>query len=356
MVTLFLIVLIIGLLILVHEWGHFYAARRFGIRVDEFGIGFPPRLFSRMRNGVRYSLNLLPFGGFVKIFGEHGEGEGEGESFISRPAWQRLVVLAAGVFMNFGLAWLFFSIGAAVGVPQVVEKPGGEAPVSIVTVLPGSPAEQGGLRFGDQILEMRAREISLRIESEEDVRNFVDAYRGEEIIVVVKRKDDIREIAATPRLSTPSGEGPLGIAMARLVIVRVPWYEAPVRGMITLGRSVALILSGLGSLLKELLIDLSVDRIAVSGPIGIFFFASDTRALGFSYFLQFVGILSVNLGVLNFLPIPALDGGRAFFLLLEKLKGRRLHPRVEQVAHTLGFVLLILLMIAVTYKDIARMW
>jgi len=162
MVTLLLIVLIIGLLILVHEWGHFYAARRLGIRVDEFGIGFPPRLFSRMRNGVRYSLNLLPFGGFVKIFGEHGEGEGEGESFISRPAWQRLAVLAAGVFMNFGLAWLFFSIGAAVGVPQVVEKPDDEVPVSIITVLPGSPAAEAGLHFGDQILEMRAREISLR--------------------------------------------------------------------------------------------------------------------------------------------------------------------------------------------------
>src|SRR3989338_7826601 len=121
MVTLVLIVLVISLLILVHEWGHFYSARKLGVKVEEFGFGFPPKLFSFTKKEIRYSLNLLPLGGFVKIFGEHGEGEGHNESFISRPAWQRFVILVAGVAMNVVLAWIFFSAGALFGVPQISE-------------------------------------------------------------------------------------------------------------------------------------------------------------------------------------------------------------------------------------------
>lgn len=361
MVTFILVLLVISLLILVHEWGHFYSARKLGVKVEEFGFGFPPKIYSKVKSGVRYSLNLFPFGGFVKIFGEHGEGEGDPQSFFSRPAYQRFIILAAGVGMNFLLAWVFFSLGAAAGLPQISDDKIDGVPVSVIGLVPDSPADQAGLRPGDQMLEIKvfrgespsSPEVSLRIEAEKDVREFVDAYRGEEITLLIRRGGSIKEIKATPRAVVPEGEGPLGVALARVIVQRTPWFLAPWEGLKTLGRSVALTFEGLGSVLKDLLLKGRTSA-AVSGPVGIFFFAQDSQSLGISYFLQFVGILSVNLAILNFLPIPALDGGRILFLLIEKIRGRRVSPRAENLAHTIGFAFLILIMVLVTYKDIAR--
>jgi regulator of sigma E protease len=359
MSTLIFVVIGIGLLVLVHEWGHFFSARKFGVRVEEFGFGFPPRLVSRMHNGVRYSFNLLPLGGFVKIFGEHGEGETDRQSFSSRPAWQRIIILGAGVGMNLCLAWVVFSAGAAIGVPQAVESSEEAIQVSIIAVMPNSPAQQAGLKLGDKILEIRTPDISLRIESENDVRNFVDAYRGEDIILVIQRGSvpggDIREITIMPRKVSPDGEGPLGIAMARLKIVRAPWYLAPVEGLKVLVRSIAAILEGFGFILKELVFGRG-QLLEVSGHVGIYRYAQDTQQFGFAYFLQFIGILSVNLAVLNALPIPALDGGRVLFVVLEKIKGKKVNPKLENKIHAAGFAVLVLLMVVVTYKDIARIW
>lgn len=348
-----LLIFFISVLILVHEWGHFYVARKLGVRVEEFGFGFPPQIFSCVRKGIRYSFNLLPFGGFVKIFGEHGEGEENPESFINRPALHRFLILAAGVFMNLVLAWVLFSAGSALGLPQIAEDGAKHVPVSIIGVLPGSPAGKSGLKFGDKILEMRSSEVSLRIESEKDVRDFVEAYRGEEITILVLRGGKIKEIKSVPRANFPEGEGPLGIALARLIVKKTSWYLVPVEGAMSLGRNVVAVLQGFGFLFKELFIE-GRAPLAVSGPVGIFFFAEDSRALGFAYFLQFAGMLSINLAILNFLPIPALDGGRILFLGIEKIKGRRIDPRIENLAHTVGFALLVFLMILVTYKDIAR--
>src|SRR3989344_1990655 len=353
MTTLILVIFVISLLILVHEWGHFYSARKLGVKVEEFGFGFPPKLFSFTKKEIRYSLNLLPLGGFVKIFGEHGEGEGHNESFISRPAWQRFVILVAGVAMNVVLAWIFFSAGALFGVPQISEGTEGQVPVSIVTILPESPAEGAGLKFGDQILELRSRDISLRVEKEKDIIDFADAYKGEEITMIISRTGEIKEVKLVPRANVPEGEGPIGIALGRLIIKRAPWYLAPLEGAETLFKSVTLTLYGFGSILKELVVE-GKTSIAVSGPVGIFYFAEDSRVLGASYFLQFIGLLSVNLAILNFLPIPALDGGRILFLAIEKLRGARINPTTENAVHTIGFFILIFLMLLVTYKDIAR--
>jgi regulator of sigma E protease len=353
--TLILIIIVISLLILVHEWGHFYTARKLGVRVEEFGFGFPPRLFSRIKDGVRYSFNLFPFGGFVKIYGEHGEGGGQSESFASRPARQRFLILAAGVFMNFFLAWIIFSIGAAVGIPTVASEEDSGLPVSLVGVAHGSPAEKAGFRFGDRIIEMRSRDLSLRIESEKDVRDFVDAHRGEEVTFVVGRGKEVREVKAIPRVNVPQGEGPLGVSLGRLSLQRVPWYRSPLEGLVLLGRSIEEILKGLGSLVKEIIVTRSTS-VAVSGPVGIFFFAHDARSLGFVYFLQFVGMLSVNLAVLNILPIPALDGGRILFLAIEKARGTKINPKIENGFHAAGLAFLLVVMLLITYRDIARIF
>ena len=370
MLTLIFIVIAISVLILVHEWGHFFVSRKLGVGVEEFGFGFPPRLISRMKNGVRYSINLLPFGGFVKIFGEHGEGVEDPRSFASRPAWHRIAILGAGVGMNLVLAWAMFSMGAAIGVPQAIDPDttvGAGAftneipptdvgvPVSIIAVMPNSPAEHAGLKIGDQIYEIRTPELSLRIESEDDVRNFVDAYRGEEITLVTKRGSNIQEVKTMPRKDTPDGEGPLGIAMARLKIVRSPWYLVPIEGLHTLARSIIAIFGGFAFIVKELVLG-HTQSVPVSGPVGIYRYASETQQFGFAYFLQFVGILSVNLAILNALPIPALDGGRILFVVLEKIKRKKIDPNLENKVHTVGFVVLVLLMVIVTYRDVAHIW
>lgn len=353
MLTLILVIMVISILILVHEWGHFYSARKFGVKVEEFGFGFPPKIISRVKNGIRYSLNLFPFGGFVKIYGEHGEGENDPKSFISRPAWQRFIILAAGVFMNFVLAWVFFSVGSTLGVPQISDEKSSDVPVSIIGVSSNSPAEASGFRFGDQILEMRASDLSLRIESEKDVRDFVDAYKGEEVTITVRRGKEIKEMGAVPRVNFPEGEGPLGIALARLSVVKAPWFLAPIEGVKILFRVTYATAEGLFMIVKEIFTE-GKPPVGVSGPVGIFFFADDTRVLGVAYFLQFMGILSVNLAILNFLPIPALDGGRILFLAIEKVRGRRINPNFENFVHTIGFALLIILMIFITYRDVMR--
>lgn len=356
MLTLIFIIVAISILILAHEWGHFFVSRKLGVGVEEFGFGFPPRLISRMRNGMRYSINLLPFGGFVKIFGERGEGEQDPRSFASRPAWHRIAILGAGVGMNLVLAWAMFSAGAAIGVPQAIDpdtSPDGTVgvPVSIIGVMPNSPAEHAGLKIGDQIHEIRTPELSLRIESEDDVRNFVDAYRGEEIVLVIKRGSNIQEVKTMPRKDAPDGEGALGIAMARLKIVRSPWYLVPIEGLHTLARSIIAILGGFAFIVKELVLG-HTQSVPVSGPVGIYRYASETQQFGFAYFLQFVGILSVNLAILNALPIPALDGGRILFVILEKIRRRKVNPKLENTIHGVGFAVLVLLMVVVTYRDI----
>ena len=346
------VIFLISILILVHEWGHFFSARALGVKVEEFGFGFPPRVFSKMRNGVRYSFNLLPFGGFVKIFGEHGEGEAAPESFAGRPPWQRFIILAAGVFMNVVLAWVLFSIASGIGVPQVVDGEGSAIPVSVLSVAPGSPAESSGVKFGDAILRISQNGNSLVVFSEEHVVSFIDAHKGSEVTLSLRRGEEVKDISVLARENPPDGQGSVGISMGRLSVISAPWYLAPVEGAKTLGRSIVLTIYGFWYLVSELV--RGNTSIPVSGPVGIFVFANDIRPLGVSFFLHFMGILSVNLAILNFLPIPALDGGRIFFLLIEKIKGTPISQRVEQAAHTAGFIVLVLLMLIITYKDLAH--
>lgn len=355
--TLFFL-FVIALLVLVHEWGHFFVARKFGIRVEEFGFGFPPRVASRVKNGVRYSLNLLPLGGFVKIFGEQGEGEGDPASFISRPAWQRFLVIVAGVLMNFVLAWVLFSFVAGVGAPSAFgdEDAGARiAPVTIVGIAPNSPAEQAGLQFGDAMEELRAGGVGIAVTTVSLFQETINEHRGEEIVVKFRRGKEIREIAITPRRDPPQGEGSLGVALARVAFERTPMLRAPWDGLMMLLFAVQGITLGLYSVFRELI---TAGRLMgeVSGPVGIFMITDQARSLGFSYILHFMAILSVNLAVLNLLPIPALDGGRIFFIALEKIKGSPVNFKLEQRAHTIGFAILIFLMALVTYRDVVRLF
>lgn len=353
MLTLLLVLVLISVLIMAHEWGHFYSARKLGVKVEEFGFGFPPKIWSYTKKGIKYSINLLPFGGFVKIFGEHGEGEGSHESFANRPAWQRFIILAAGVSMNIVLAWVLFSGSVVAGLPQATDDT--NIPVSVAGVLPGSPAEKAGLKFGDNILQISAGGEQEMIQEERQVRDFSEKYGGQEITLVIRRGEEVSNINIVPRVQYPSGEGPMGIALARITDKAVSWYQAPWEGLKILGRSIVLTIGGLLFILKELVLEQKTS-VAVSGPVGIFMMVGDSKEIGLGYLLQLAGLLSVNLAILNFLPIPALDGGRVLFLVIEKLRRKKINPKWENAAHAVGFAILLLLMVLVTFKDITRIF
>lgn len=360
MITFIIFIIALGVLVLVHEFGHFWVARKFKIRVEEFGFGFPPRLAEITKRGVRYSFNLLPLGGFVKIFGEQGESENDPSSFASRPVWQRFFVLVAGVFMNIALAWFLFSLVAGIGMPTAVDsladgKGIENLRVTIIGVASGSPAEKAGLRFGDAILKLGISEntealLSITVEG---VQKFTDMHAGKEILITVLRGKEEKNFLVLARKNPPQNEGSMGIMLSWVGIVRVSWLAAPVEGLKHLWSGFIGTVAGLYYLFHDLF---TTGRFQgdISGPVGIFVLSGEVWALGISYFLQLVGILSLNLAILNALPFPALDGGRMFFLLVEKIKGSKVDQSVEHAIHTVGFILLIILMVAVTYRDIAK--
>lgn len=361
--TIVVFILILGLLIFVHELGHFILAKRAGIRVEEFGFGFPPRIFGIKKGETIYSLNLLPIGGFVKIHGEDGETSGsskndEKRAFYNKPISTRAVILVAGVTMNLVLAAFLLSIGYWLGLPAMVDDETTDltgARVQITQVAFDSPAKQAGIEMGDIIKELTFAGQLLEVSRVEQVQEFVDSHKGEEITVTIQRGNEVLEKTLVPRISPPEDEGSLGIALARTAIVSYPWYRALIMGITSTVNLTWFIIVTLGSILWQLLLTgrLTVD---IAGPVGIFNLTGQAAQLGFIYILQFTALLSINLAIINVLPFPALDGGRLLFLAIEKIKGSPVSQKIEKIAHTAGFVLLILLMIAVTWRDIVRIF
>jgi len=325
----FLIILIIG-----HEFGHFFAAKLFGLRVDEFGFGFPPKLFSRKKGETEYSFNLLPFGGFVKIHGEHAgmqeKIEDPKRSFTHQGAFKRSVIIVAGAFMNFLIGWIAFSIVFTTGVPNrvVIER-----------VAENSPAAEIGLTAGQTIEGF---------ESAEEFANFVSENKGKEI--------EVNGTLVTPRESTPEDEGALGVVVTDAGVEKQGIFEGIWSGLVaavvTTGLIIQAFVSFVGSAFSG---DLSVVN-EVTGPVGVFNILSDVSTLGFVPLVQFLGLISLNLVVINLIPFPALDGGRFLTIVIEKIIGRRLNYKFEAVANAVGLVLLLLLMVVVTIKDIINIF
>ncbi len=381
--TIIIFVLVLSVLVFAHEFGHFFSARRFGIRAEEFGFGFPPRAFGFYRNqagqwkkvlgniavdeldaspdkSIRpastvYSLNILPLGGFVKIKGENGEGQVASDSFASKKIWQRVIVLAAGVVMNVILAWLLFSGGYLIGLPQSTDSLGSNAElrgaqVIIAQVIPGSVAEQAGLKEGDIVLRIN----NIETKTEKELQDTVAASANQEAEFLVKRGDQEIIIKATPQ-SKEGSRATVGIAIFSSGLVRYPFLTAFWEGAKTTVWVIQEIFTSFGTLFKSLFQGQAVgDQFA--GPVGIANITGQAARLGFAYLLQFTALLSLNLAVLNILPFPALDGGRILFLLVEKLKGRPVRQELENLIHNIGFALLIALVIFITYKDIIKLF
>ncbi len=356
--TLLVFIIILGILVFVHEVGHFVLAKKVGAKVEEFGFGFPPRILKIKKGGTIYSINAIPLGGFVKILGEDGEDKQNKYSFANKKIWQRFLILIAGVTMNFLLAAVLLSIAYGVGLPQAVgdEENFSQTKVQISLVVPGSPAEQSGLKIGDEIISLQGKAGAIdNIIKTGQVIGFADANKGESMVINIKRGQEVVAANIIPRQNPPEGEGPMGIGLARVAMISYPWYESIWRGFASAGELTWLTIVGLGTLLWGFF---QTGKMAadVYGPVGIFSLTGQAAQMGFIYLLQLAAILSLNLAVINALPFPALDGGRLLFLLIEKIKGSPVSQRTEKIVHSAGFAFLILLMAAVTLRDVVRLF
>jgi len=353
LLTVVIFILILGLLILVHEFGHFIVAKRCGMKVEEFGFFYPPRLFKIKWKGTVYSFNLIPLGGFVKIKGEDGGKRREPGSFSAQPIWQRALTLAAGVSMNFILAVLLISVGYKVGLPSIVDDQNKDfvrdPRVQIIDVVPDSPAANSGLEIGDVIRKINDREIKETKEVQEEVKNFL----GQKVVLEIERGKSTISVVTVPRLEVPEGEGPIGIGLVKTGIASYPLFRAIREGAVDAFYSVKMIVTVLYDLIVGLIVsgEMSVD---VSGPVGVAVMTGKVARLGWVYVMQFTALLSINLAIINILPFPALDGGRLLFLGIEAIIRRPLNQKVEQWANTVGFALLIALMVMVTFRDVAN--
>lgn len=355
MITTLLFLLVISVLVFVHELGHFIAARRSGMKVEEFGFGFPPRVWGKKFGDTVYSINAIPFGGFVKIFGEDGGHTHAPGSFGAGKFWHKCIVLVAGVAMNIVLAVVLLSLGNMIGLrvgifDEASRMSARDVKVQILEVGVDTPALRAGLRPADAIGGFIGSEGAISVASPEDVQTFAYNHAGKEVTIVVERAG--ASLALPMTLRTPeSGQGPIGIALALTGEVSYPWYESIWKGAQSTWYLTKATVQGYGAILGSLVTSGSLGA-GVTGPVGIATMTGQAAQAGISYLIQFVAMISINLAVLNIMPFPALDGGRLVLVVLERIRGRALASQTEQLINAGGFAILLLLMVAVTVRDV----
>ncbi|MFH1894636.1 MAG: M50 family metallopeptidase [Patescibacteria group bacterium] len=349
---------LIGLVTL-HEFGHFIVAKRFGVKVEEFGIGYPPRIIGKKIGQTLYSLNLLPFGAFVKMPGEIEHLE-DSASFFKKPIWQRMLIVLAGVISFWMIAAVLFSIVVGLGAPTAIsddETLGIVSPkVQIVAVVKDSPAGQAGLRAGDSIIEVKSQDSGVqKIDKVKDLQNLAKANLGQEMTVTIERGKENFQVSLLVRPNPPPGEGSLGIALARVATKTYPWWQAPWRGILATANMTEGVILGYAKAIENIIKGVP-SGVELTGPVGIVSMFSQASKLGINYFLQFVGMIAVYVAIFNILPIPSVDGGKFLFLVIEAIRRKPISQKVEQNVTTVFFSLLVLLMIFVTIKDVIKLF
>src|SRR5919197_5720377 len=335
---------ILSLMMVLHELGHFITARRAGIIVQEFGFGLPPRIVGIRLGDVLYSINWIPFGAFVKMLGE--EDPTEPGSFARQSKLTRAIVLAAGSGMNFLLAVVAFTIAYMSGWPSPVENE-----VQIVRVVPDTPAEQAGFREGDRVVSMAGRPI-IRVD---DFRAITQEHLGQAMPATVVRDGQQEQLTVTPRVNPPEGQGAIGVAISSPTR---PQPHAPFESLVFgLERTVQIILLTLAAPVQVLRGALPADLVRPIGLPGMAQVAGEAARAAVDTGLWFpvltvTGTFSAGLAIANMLPIPALDGGRLLFVVIEAVRGRRVSPDRENMFHFVGIVLLITLMVIISLNDI----
>ncbi|MHB1118420.1 MAG: M50 family metallopeptidase, partial [Minisyncoccota bacterium] len=342
-------------------FGHFIAAKMAGVRVDEFGIGFPPRLFKKKIGETTYSVNIFPVGGFVKIFGENPDdesttGKDAKRSFVHKSKWVQAWVVGAGIIFNLFLAWVLISVGFMVGLPFSAddERYGARvegAALTVTQVTAGSPAEMAGIKSGDRIIALYADGYALENPAVSSTRDFIAAH--DELTFAYLRDKEIKTVVMSTKDGIVNGRRAVGISMDNTGTLKLPVHEALYEGGLSTLSFTWMTMKGIAQFFKNMFIG-QADFSDVSGPVGIAGIVGDASALGFVHLLSLIAIISINLAVINVLPFPALDGGRLLFIIIETIKGSPIKPSIVNTANGIGFILLIFLMVVVTYSDIAK--
>ncbi len=341
--SILVFILVLSILVLVHEFGHFWVAKRNGIWVEEFGIGLPPRIFGKKIGETIYSINLLPFGGFVKLHGEMTEDQiiNKERSFFYKSKRVKTAVIVAGVIMNFLLAVFAFAVVYSFsGIPRQTDE------VKVVAVAPDSPALTANILVGDVIRKVDGEEVK----SVSEFISKVESKKGKKITLEI----DDRKVTIVPRMSPPEGQGPLGVSISTTQIYYPPYWQRPFYGVYYGFKDAffwgGTVVKGFASIFTDLAKgDAPKD---VSGPVGVFAVTSEAAKTGILSLINLVGVISVNLAILNIIPFPALDGGRLLFIFIEGVFGKKVLPKVEAAIHTIGMIILLALILAITVKDI----
>ncbi len=391
MLTLIIFLAVLSVLVIAHEWGHFIVARKSGMKVYEFGLGFPPRLGGVYKNPktgkwrwvwgngksslkqtaggekreqeyptTLYSFNWLPLGGFVKIKGENGEARNEKDSFMYHSLWKRALVLVAGVTMNFILAALLLAGGLMIGLPTDIS--GGvddsavivEGPfVMIQQVQVDTPADKAGIQYGDKVLAINGMVIKDMAEMVGYINEHTEASSDTIELEILRGKEKI-SYSIAPAMIKGESVPKLGVILGNAGIVRYPWHLAIVKGFMGAGIMLVNIFIGFFLLIKNLIVGQGL-LFEVAGPVGIANVIGASAKLGISYLIHISAVISLSLAALNILPIPALDGGRLLFVIIEKITKKPVPMKYEQTAHMIGFVLLMILIIVVTWRDVVKL-
>jgi regulator of sigma E protease len=366
-VSIIIFIIILTALVFVHEFGHFIVAKKGGIRVDEFGIGFPPKLFSWKRGETLYTVNLIPFGGFVKIFGETPDhesidGPDKARSFVHKNRALQAAVLAAGIAFNLAFAWILvsasFMIGQLASAEDYSQYAGRvqDERVLVTSVAPGSPAEKAGLVGGDAITHIKGpiSEFSGDDVTIEGVQKVIGESAGRDIAIQYERGKETKSTKIVPEKGIVEDKLAIGISMERVGLLKLPplpalWEGAKLTVHLTQGTAEGLWNFIVSTFKGEAKLS------SLSGPVGIVGMVGDATRLGFSYLLTFTAFISINLAVINLVPFPALDGGRLLFVLIESVIRKPINPKISNMVNAMGFVLLLTLMAIITYRDIAKL-
>ncbi len=361
MITIIIFIIFLGALLLIHEAGHFFSAKFFKVKVEEFGIGLPPRIWKKKIKETIYSINLLPFGGFVKILGEDGDEKEKQrkDSFASQKPYKKMTILLAGVAINFLFGVIFLSIGYLIGIPAIADEKNDleNVQLSILAVDDNSPAELSGIKLGDIILGASFQEEKLEGEiTAESFKEFVSNYKGKEIVLNLQKPDgQEKDISVFVREEPPEGKGALGIAIGRVGIAQYPFFKSIGQGIKNSGKIFINTYIAIYYLIKGIFVKSGIIGELV-GPVGIAVMGGQTVKLGIGYLLQFLAGLSVNLAALNLIPFPALDGGRILFVLIEKIKKSPISKKLEGSFHLIGFWVLIILLVFITIRDVIKLF
>ncbi|NQV12038.1 RIP metalloprotease RseP [Candidatus Uhrbacteria bacterium] len=356
MTTILIFLIVLSLLVFVHELGHFAVAKWSGMRVDEFGFGFPPRLFAYKKGGTEYTINLIPLGGFVKIHGESGEDSEDTDSFASKPKWKRFLVLIAGVAMNIMLAWVLLSVGFMAGLPAILDDADlgsatvKDAHVEVLFVLPDSAADRAGIMLGDHLTVIDGTSV---IDSEQAREQIGLIPEGTEATLTVERKGESIDVHVAPELIEDDLVA-IGTQLATVGMVQYGPFSSIWQGGVATVNLTSATAVGFVDLIHGLITGNGAGD-AVAGPVGIAVLTGEIADLGFIYLIHFAAMLSINLAILNIIPFPALDGGRIFFLGVEAIRRKPVTARLEGMTHAIGFALLMILVVLVTYKDIMNL-